>query len=331
GIGKALLRLSGKAHDDVGGDGHLRLRPAQALHHPPELIDAVPPTHEEKDVVVARLGRDVQVAADLGKAGHGLEELVVDLVGVDGTQADPLDPGDLVNPLEDPGQRDGRIQVVAVVPQVHAGEHHFFKALFGQAPHQLLDPLGPAAAAPAAGPRDLAKRAELVAAVLDLHHGAGAAFEVQRRQLLELPDLKDLFDGTNRPAGPKDLLHHVHQLRAPVGAHHHVDAGDGGDLVGRVLYVAPHRDHHGPGIPADGPADHLPGLLRRLIGDAAGVDHVHVRGLVEIDHLVPATPEEGGHALGVVEVYLAAQGRERDPAHPFRAALRPARGRVAGL
>src|SRR5690606_37351411 len=164
-----------------------------------------------------------------------------------------------------------------------------------------------------------------------VHRVAGAYFEVQRRHILDLLDVKDLFDGTNRTAGPKDLLHHVHQLRAPVGAHHHVDAGDGGDLVGRVLYVAPHRDHHGPGIPADGPADHLPGLLRRLIGDAAGVDHVHVRGLVEIDHLVPATPEEGGHALGVVEVYLAAQGRERDPAHPFRAALRPARGRVADL
>src|SRR5690606_40387999 len=98
------------------------------------------------------------------------------------------------------------------------------------------------------GPQYLANRVALVAADLDLHHGACAAFEVQRRQLLELPDLKDLFDGTNRPAGPKDLLHHVHQLRPPVGAHHHVDAGDGGDLVGRVLYVAPHRDHHGPGI-----------------------------------------------------------------------------------
>src|SRR5690606_26306551 len=234
----------------------------------------------------------MQVPANLGQVRDRLDQLVGHLVRIDGAEANALDSRRVVDHAQDTGQVHLAFKVHAVGTQVNAGQNDLLIPRLSEESHLLHYVLRTTAAVAASGPRDLAKGAELVAPVLDLEHGPGAALEREHRQFLELPYLENLVhDGAHGPLRPADLFHQVDDLAAPVRAYDDVHAGNGCHLVGSVLRITTHRDDNGRRIAFYRAPNHLTRLPRAHIRHAAGVDDVHLGILVEGNDLIARADE----------------------------------------
>ena len=118
-----------------------------------------------------------------------------------------------------------------------------------------------------------------------------------KRSNLEIQEAADAIKGK------KDL----HEFAIPHDTADEVDA-QLLSLRGVGLHIAAAGSHHGLGIAALGPADHLPGFFIADGGDGAGVDDVGVRRGLKVHQRVATPLKLLLHGLRLVLVDLAAEG-----------------------
>src|SRR6266536_2383892 len=173
--GGAELRggLAREADDDIGGQPEAGDLGLGVLHPLQELGDPVRAVHALQHLVVAGLEGDVQVAADLRVVAHPLHQGGGDLDREHAGDAQPQQAVDGGEALHQPGQAVPFAFVLAVLAEVHAGQHDLAYApvdLAAHVGHQLVGRVGPQRAA---GARDDAEGAPLVAAGLRLDRHPG--------------------------------------------------------------------------------------------------------------------------------------------------------------
>ena len=68
------------------------------------ILLGVAAAHVLQHFVIARLDGDLDVRHDLGQRGHGVHQIVGEVVGMRGEEADALDALDLVDEAQEPGE-----------------------------------------------------------------------------------------------------------------------------------------------------------------------------------------------------------------------------------
>ena len=95
-----LFGFAREADDDVGGDGQARAGGLHALADFDEAGVFVGSAHFPQDAVRTALEREMDVGAELGQAGEGLDEVLAVADGVGGSEADAGDFVDFVDGIE---------------------------------------------------------------------------------------------------------------------------------------------------------------------------------------------------------------------------------------
>src|SRR4029077_12275445 len=139
---------------------------------------------------------------DLGDVAERTDEPGREVVGVRGGEADPLDPVDLVDPLEQGGQIGGRVEIAPVGVDGLAEQGDLAAAGRGEAADLVDDDLGRVAALPAPGRRHDAEGAELLAALHDRDERLEALPTVGPGGDLDERALAGLEDRGAAPAAP---------------------------------------------------------------------------------------------------------------------------------
>src|SRR6185437_3963814 len=85
----------GEADDDVGGDGGIRDGRPDPVQDGLVTVPAVGAPHGLQDPVGTRLKRHVQAGHDVGRLRHGVDDVVGEIPGVGGGEADALKALDL--------------------------------------------------------------------------------------------------------------------------------------------------------------------------------------------------------------------------------------------
>ena len=258
------------------------------------------------------LHRQVEVLADVGQAGDGIEQPVVDALRIAVERAQPLDARDRGDLLDQLGQAALPALVGAIAGRVLRDERELAHALRGQAAHLLEDIRLRTAAVAATDQRNRAVGAAVVAALADadvravLGCGQHAAVLKERAVVVRvdgalsgecladgLVDLLILVDAEDRI----DLGHLLADgFRVALGeaARRHQQAAHAGLLVLR------HFKEGGDG------------LLLGGLDEAAGVDDDDLGPGRVIDDLIAVRGEVAEHLLGIDAVFAASQGNESD-------------------
>jgi len=188
---------------------------------------------------------------------------------------------------------------------VDAGEHH----LFGAGGCNLtchVDGFGHGGAArAAAGERNGAVGAEVVAAVLDFEECAGSVGV--REGELEAFGFR-LNDVDVSSFASKQVFHVVQQVVLLVVAEDDVDPFDFLDFSRRILGETADDGHNGVGVERCGLADGVAAFLFGNGGDGASVDDIEVGFLVEIDGCPTCIVEFAEQVRGLCEIEFAPQG-----------------------
>ena len=321
--------LGREADDDVAVDRDARDRGSDAIDDRRVLGRDVAAAHPAEHAVVARLERQVDVGHRARRAvDPGPEQLVVDVLGLDRREAQPLDRGLVEDPPDEAGQRQRGARVGAaeaalgpaavVRPDVDPGQDDLAMTRAERAPDVLQHGLRGEAPLRAAGGRDDAVGAEERAAVLDLHEGPGP---LDRRPLVG--DALDL-DARQRGERPRDA-----RVTAPCRTDQPLDLLEqrvlravvdqprvrirGRERVPPDLHGAARDDDLRVRVRAAGAPDGLARLLVGRRGHRAGVDEDQVRagGRVAVDDPDAALAEHPRRRLHLGLVDLAAEVRDR--------------------
>ena len=249
----------------------------------------------------------MELGAEILKPRQGLAEVLVHGSRLQGAQPHPHRRGALTD-----GRKElpkGRLLGKIPPPggDLNARDHHLPVACLGDLPGLGDGLLQGQRTHGAAGIGDDAVGAEVAASVLHLEHGAGAFGHAPRREHLEGAAAEGVVHGEGAPLLRDCGLHRVEKGHAPAGAGHHVHVQRLHGLRFHLGVAAAHRHHRRRILPPDA-ADHVPGLLVRHRRDGAGVDDVGVAGLVPAALNVAALGENLLHSLGLILVYLTAQG-----------------------
>ena len=269
GMGEFLLRLAGKADDDVEADGRIRQARANSLDQCAKEGCVAATPHASQDRIIAGLQGDMQMRAEDGGGGEKIKESVGDFRRFDGAETQAFDPRFGQQSLQQGGQVRGRGEVAAVTANVDAGEDNFGIAGSDKVAHLLQHLLGRHRAAAAAGVGDDAVGTEGVAAVLDLDEGTAA--------LGEAPQGGDLGRGGVTDGGDPHravplFRQQAQQIALLLVAENQGDAGDGGKGLGVDLGIAAGDDDAASGMETAGAADEIARLAVGGGGDGAGVD-----------------------------------------------------------
>ena len=166
------LGFSGKADNDVGGEGDTGDGFSDSGGDFFEALDGVDPPHFAQHFVVSALDGQVDVLHDGRAIADGLHKLLAKVAGVGGGVADALDAGDFGDFPEELSERDIAFeQVFAVAIDGLAEKGDFLRSLVGEFADFFEDFGGRSASLAAPGFWDDAVGAELVAAVLDGDEG----------------------------------------------------------------------------------------------------------------------------------------------------------------
>ncbi len=286
-------------------DEHVREYPglgktrAQGFQPPGVERGGVPAPHAREDTLRAGLHGEVEGWAEPApQRERGVEEAVGDVGDLQGGEADaevPLEAGEL---FQHPREiHSGPAAVAEVAAQSYAAEHDL--AITGAKEPAHLTLQGAVGLAGELRPDggDDAVGAVHVAAVLNLDEGAAMP--------LEGADARVIRDGTAAQEGGDRVL-------VPVGDH----VGRGGGLAhgrGGAGGQAPGDDEPGGRVAAGDAPKERQGVVVRLAGHRAGVDHAEVRGL-EIPHRDGEAVGEHplAQGLGLVLVDPAAEGLKID-------------------
>ncbi len=206
-------------------------------------------------------------------------------------------------------------EVAAVAHQVDAGDHQFPVARFAQRPGLGGDLVQRHRAHGTAHRRNDAVGAQVFAAFLNLHHGAGMALVAPDGEALERPAVLRAHGADHRVFEERALIE-LRRARAVPRAQNQPHAGQA-DFFGVPLRQAPGHDDARLRMFAGDAADQLQGFLIADAGDGAGVDQVYVRRAVKGHAFIPRAFKRLPHRLGVVLIHLAAQRQTRDRLHGF--------------
>ena len=320
---EGLVPLAREPRDQVGADGGVgqqRTNHRQAFAREPAVVA---PPHAREHAVVGGLERHVQVVTHGRRVGHHPQEQLAHLVRVDRRQPEPRHERLLGDRGHEPGEVDGRVEVVSVATEVHAGEDDLLEALrgerrhFGQHHARRQAPAGPARH------RHDAERAEEVAALLHLQERARLPREAARAHGRDraLPPAR-------ADDGPRHGCtgHGAGEGVEPVEADHVVHGLDCRRLFGPGLGIAAGEDYPRVRVQAMRAAREATALGVGRVGHRARVDDDHVgRGLGRHDHASLGTQPVGDRGA-VVGVHLAAERDDGNPAfgrHGIASAIQP--------
>ena len=322
-----LLPLAGKAGDEAGAEDQARDALPELSEEGQQLRLGVPAVHGLQDAVVAVLDGDIQVGNDLLLPGHGVDELLRHLVGIEVVEPDPVEV-QLAELPQELRQLVLPVEVGAVAGDVLGDDDELFDPGGGQL-RRLVQQLrhGAAAVLPPQG-RDHAVGAAVVAALRDAEVGVpGRCGEDPGSPLLRRADVAEV-------AGPEALGHHLVDGLGDVA----VAAGAEDPVYLRqlpqdILLVALGHaagDENFPHLPGLLQLRHLQNVLNGLLAgggqEAAGVHHHHVGPLgASLDGIAGGLGRRH-HLLAVHLVFGAAQGNKRHVICHSQSPSRPGRG-----
>ncbi|MCK7526864.1 MAG: hypothetical protein MZV64_59325 [Ignavibacteriales bacterium] len=174
GFGEFVVRFSGEAGDDVGGDRHVRDRLARGMDQPAERLRRGLAEHPPQRGSAPGLQRQVQVRHEAGR-GPEREEVGRQVPGFERGKPQARRVRLMQNGFDEVGQV--RAEVIAPRTEVDAGQDDLVCAAV-QGGLDVEQHIGDPAAAPfAACDSGDAKRAGVVAPVLHFDEGARAAVQ----------------------------------------------------------------------------------------------------------------------------------------------------------
>ena len=107
GVAEIRVGFAGEADDEIGGEGELGLRFAQAIDDAQIIVAGVVAVHRVEDAVGARLHRQMQLRHQFGQVAMRGDQAVVDVARMARGVAQPVDAGDFRKPLEQSRKRPG--------------------------------------------------------------------------------------------------------------------------------------------------------------------------------------------------------------------------------
>src|SRR2546422_9067314 len=162
-----------EAGDDVGADGGLRETVVDEFDAAGVVLGTIPAMHGGEDAVGGGLQGHVEVLGDAVGGGEEIDEVLGDVEGLDGADAEAFDGGFAEDAAEEVFEFDAGGEIAAVGAEVDTAENDFAVTGFGEALDFSNDFAGWQAAASPANKRDDAVGTAGVATVLDLERGAG--------------------------------------------------------------------------------------------------------------------------------------------------------------
>ncbi len=326
----AAVVLGGEARDDVGMDGDPGDGRARPLDDPGVVGGQVAAAHASQHAVVARLERQVQVRQGARRAvDPRREQLVVDVLGLDGAEPQALDGRLGEDAADQAGERERRacvgaarspLRPAAVVGADVDPRQDDLAVTGGDRPADVgEDGLRRERALGAAGRGDDAVRAVERAAVLDLDERARP---FDRRAIVG-----DSVDRRSDHVHARERGERPAHRGVAIGREQRLELGEEGGL--RVVadqsrpFVDPRErlrpdldgaardDNRGIAVGASG-ATH--GRARLLVGDRghrARVDEDEVRAALRVDERHAGLAEEPRRALHLRLVDLAAEVDDR--------------------
>ena len=307
GLAEEAFRLAPHAYDDVDADEDVGHGGVDAVEERGKERRVVAPAHETQYLVAAALQGNVEMGHELPARGHEVYHVVAYQIGLQARHPVTLDALHAVQGAEQIDETLSR--GLAEVAYVDAREHYLLAAFGRHFPGLLLQGADRGVAAPAAGQRDGAVGAEVVAAVLHLEKIARpAAAAATGRKGADVAEGGDegaaagLVGGMLQEAGKI-----AGQLPFLLGAEHEVHSLHPGDGLGLELRVAAGDHDTRTGMPPPRGMDGLAALLVGHFGDGACVDDAQV-GHLAAAHLAHAgLAQEAGQSGGFRKIQLAAQ------------------------
>src|SRR2546422_2718134 len=162
-----------EAGDDVGADGGLRETVVDEFDAAGGVLRTIPAMHGGGDAAGGGLQGHVGVLGDAVGGGEEIDEVLGDVEGLDGADAEALDGCFAEDAAEEIFEFDAGGEIAAVGAEVDTAENDFAVTGFGEALDFSNDFAGWQAAASPANKRDDAVGTARGAAVLDFQSGAG--------------------------------------------------------------------------------------------------------------------------------------------------------------
>ncbi len=280
----ALLEIRGglarESHHDVRAD-------RRVTHQQPRFLDpvgimprAILAVHPAQDPIAAALQRRMHVAGDPRRLRHQPEQVVREIHRLDGAQPETLDFRLREQNANQAGESQPASGLPAPSPQVDAAEHDLAIPP-RQSPHLFDHLLHRRAPAAPADERNDAKRAAIIATVLDFQIRAGAiAGRVLHRRGKKVVLREDISD-VDIPVIRRALRAERHQVR-DLGfvriADHPLHPGQRREFRRRPLRIAAGDQDPRRWILAVDAADGLPHVVIGRRSDGAGVQDHEVGG-----------------------------------------------------
>ncbi len=170
--GVVVFRFAGEAGDDVGADGGVREAFVDERDAAGVVFRTVPAVHGGEDAVGAGLQRHVEVLSDSLGRSEEIDEVLGNVEGLDGADAQAFDSGFAEDAAEEILEFDARRKVATVSTEVDAAEDNFAISGIAETLNFVENGFRRQAAALAAYKRNHAIGAAGVAAVLDFEGGA---------------------------------------------------------------------------------------------------------------------------------------------------------------
>ena len=257
--------LGREAGDQVGPENHVGARLPGAADHVKGIVPAVAALHAFENSIIEGLQAEVQVRHEAGLFGQQAENSVVDGRRVEGTEPEAFQVRHGAQNLL--GQVAQAGVTCAIGRNINTGQHHFHMAALNQFPHLIDDAPGRHAAIGAAGKGDDAEGAAMVAALLHLDEGAGAAFQTADQVTGGFLQGHDI--GNDHRFGIVGIGGGVELFQI---ADHPVDLGHGGEFIRLQLGGAAGDDDPGLRVVAPRLADGLAGLAFGFRRHCTGID-----------------------------------------------------------
>ncbi len=297
--------------DKVGRQSEVGARGAQPLDDAQVIVGPVLAVHPRQNDVRSRLHRQMHPGHQGGHLGMGGDEVLGHVAGVRGGVADPREPLDPCERADEAREAPVRAAVRAVIGvDVLAKQRDLAHA----PAHQRLglgeDAGGRAALLGAAGIGDDAEGAELVAPLLHRQEGRGRGARAPLRQVVELVLGRKL--GIDRALARLGPAQKVGQAVIGLRPHDQIDKRRAREDLGAFGLRHAARDRDAQigtlGLERAQPADVGIDLFGRLLADVAGVEDDEVGILGALGRAITLRRERLSHALGIIDVHLAAVG-----------------------
>ncbi len=164
---KLLFALAGKPRDEARAEHQPRDALAQSAKQRADLVPGAAPVHALQDCVIDVLDGDIQIFDDLIVLRDLVDQLVVELIGVEVVEPDPLDALDLRKLLTELRKAAFPVEIGAVARNVLRDDDELPDAVGGKLPCLRDDVFEPSRAVVPPDVGDRAEGAEVVAALRD--------------------------------------------------------------------------------------------------------------------------------------------------------------------